>query len=149
MPQSPLSSGPGPPEAPGVVAAERRPISAALSSQRTQPAHAVGAASDTSDMTTLDYGEFKECIARVGVDKYKSVKAMSEADAIKGFIQNLLHSSPILLFCSSNIRRSKAALNQRWANKSRLFLFCISANRGCRSHISRIAREKRFGIAIC
>ena len=46
-----------------------------------------GVATDTDAMTTLDYGEFKECVARVGIEKYKSVKAMSEADAIKGFMR--------------------------------------------------------------
>ena len=52
-----------------------------------------GVATDSDAMTTLDYGEFKECVARVGVDKYKSVKAMSEADAIKGFCANLLREA--------------------------------------------------------
>lgn len=36
---------------------------------------------------------FKECVARVAVDKYKAVKAMSEADAIKGFCANLLREA--------------------------------------------------------
>ena len=52
-----------------------------------------GVATDDDAMTTLDYDEFKECVARVGVEKYKQVKAMSEADAIKGFCANLLREA--------------------------------------------------------
>jgi hypothetical protein len=49
-----------------------------------------GVATDSDAMTTLDFDEFKEALARVGIEKYKSVKAMDEAAAIKGFIANLL-----------------------------------------------------------
>ena len=52
-----------------------------------------GAATENDAMTTLDFDEFKECIARVAIEKYKSVKAMSEADAIKGFMRNLLREA--------------------------------------------------------
>ena len=49
-----------------------------------------GNTSATSDMTTLSFDELIECCARCGVDKYKPVREMSEAAAIKGFCQNLL-----------------------------------------------------------
>jgi hypothetical protein len=52
-----------------------------------------GVATDSDAMTTLDYDEFKECIARVAIDKYKSVKAMDEAAAIRGFCANLLREA--------------------------------------------------------
>ena len=52
-----------------------------------------GVATNDDAMTTLDYTEFKECVARVAIDKYKSVKTMSEADAIKGFCANLLREA--------------------------------------------------------
>jgi len=50
----------------------------------------VGSSTKMSEMSTLDFEELLECIARCGVDKYKSVREMSEAQGIKGFIENLL-----------------------------------------------------------
>ena len=49
-----------------------------------------GVASDNSDSTTLDWDEFLECVARCGVDKYKRVKEMTPADAVKALMQNML-----------------------------------------------------------
>ena len=40
--------------------------------------------------TTLDFEEFKECVARCALDKYKPVKAMSDAVKITSFCKNLL-----------------------------------------------------------
>eukprot|EP00966_Prymnesium_polylepis_P155950 3603298-Prymnesium_polylepis.1 len=40
-------------------------------------------------MTTLDYGEMQECLARCGVAKYKSVRQMSAAQSVQGMIQNV------------------------------------------------------------
>jgi hypothetical protein len=42
-------------------------------------------------MATLRFDEFCECIARCGCDKYRAVKEVSPATAVRGFIQNLLH----------------------------------------------------------
>ena len=42
-------------------------------------------------MAVLDFEpEFLECIARIGVAKYRSVKGMTPVQGIKGFIQNLI-----------------------------------------------------------
>eukprot|EP00966_Prymnesium_polylepis_P190714 4420068-Prymnesium_polylepis.1 len=41
-------------------------------------------------MTSLEYEELAECIARMGVDKYKPVKEMGMAAATKGMILNLI-----------------------------------------------------------
>ena len=49
-----------------------------------------GVAKEMDAMLTLDYDELKECIARCGVDKYKSIQVMSMADATQGFLQNLI-----------------------------------------------------------
>ena len=49
-----------------------------------------GVAKEMDAMLTLDYDELKECIARCGVDKYKSIQGMSMADATQGFLQNLI-----------------------------------------------------------
>ena len=50
----------------------------------------VGQAKDTSDVTTLEYEEFKECVARCALDKYKPITQMSGAVKIKSFCRNLL-----------------------------------------------------------
>ena len=50
----------------------------------------VGQAKDTDEMTTLDFDEFKECVARCALDKYKPIKAMSDAVKITSFAKNLL-----------------------------------------------------------
>ena len=39
----------------------------------------------------LDFDEFLECVARCGIDKYRAVKEVTPARAVKGFIQNLLN----------------------------------------------------------
>jgi len=39
---------------------------------------------------TLDFDELQECIARCGVDKYRAIKEMTAAVAIKAMIRNLL-----------------------------------------------------------
>jgi len=49
-----------------------------------------GGAGENQSMTTLSFSELIECVARCGCDKYKPVREMSEAAAIKGTIQNLL-----------------------------------------------------------
>ena len=41
-------------------------------------------------ITTLSYPEWCECIARLGIDKYRGAKEVKPAAAVKGFIQNLL-----------------------------------------------------------
>ena len=41
-------------------------------------------------MAVLDFEEFLETCARLGVDKYRAVKEVSPARAVEGFIQNLL-----------------------------------------------------------
>ena len=50
----------------------------------------VGQAKDTDAMTTLEYDEFKECIARCALDKYKPIRQMSAAVMITSFCKNLL-----------------------------------------------------------
>ena len=48
-------------------------------------------ASNVDEMAVLDFEpEFLECIARIGVAKYRSVKGMTPVQGIKGFIQNLI-----------------------------------------------------------
>ena len=64
----------------------------------SQPADQLGAAqsstaaqSDGKDaMAVLDFREFLECCARLGVDKYRGVSDLAPADAVRGWIQNLL-----------------------------------------------------------
>ena len=41
-------------------------------------------------MTTLEFDEFKECIARCALDKYKPIRQMSAAVMITSFCKNLL-----------------------------------------------------------
>ena len=55
----------------------------------------LGAAQSTGDdeMATVDYDEFVETLARLGIDKYRAVKEVAPADAVKGFIQNLLNDA--------------------------------------------------------
>jgi len=62
----------------------------AFSNSQSLDQMSAGVATDKDSMTTLDFEEFKECIARCGVDKYKAVRQMSPAAAIKGMIHNLL-----------------------------------------------------------
>merc|ERR1719387_2378784 len=50
----------------------------------------VGQAKDTDAMTTLEFDEFKECIARCALDKYKPIRQMSAAVMITSFCKNLL-----------------------------------------------------------
>merc|ERR1719440_1803695 len=50
----------------------------------------VGQAKDTDAMTTLEFDEFKECIARCALEKYKPIKQMSNAVMITSFCKNLL-----------------------------------------------------------
>merc|ERR1740138_260350 len=58
----------------------------------SQPSDSLGAAqsSGTDAMAVLDFDEFLETCARLGIDKYRAVKEVAPADAVKGFIQNLL-----------------------------------------------------------
>merc|ERR1719230_18137 len=58
----------------------------------SQPSDELGAAksSGTDAMAVLDFEEFLETCARLGIDKYRAVKEVAPADAVKGFIQNLL-----------------------------------------------------------
>ena len=51
----------------------------------------VGQSNGNDAMAVLDFDEFLECCARLGVDKYRAVKEVSPAQAVKGFIQNLLN----------------------------------------------------------
>jgi hypothetical protein len=41
-------------------------------------------------ITTLSFEEWCECLARLGCDKYRAVKAVTPAQSVRGFIQNLL-----------------------------------------------------------
>ena len=41
-------------------------------------------------ITTLSFDEWCECLARLGVDKYRAVAEITPAQSVKGFIQNLL-----------------------------------------------------------
>merc|ERR1719440_2320581 len=50
----------------------------------------IGQAKDTDDMTTLEFDEFKECVARCALEKYKPIKQMSNAVMITSFCKNLL-----------------------------------------------------------
>ena len=55
----------------------------------------VGQSSNTSDITTLDYAEFEECIARCALEKYKSIVGpttgpMRQPQMIIAFVNNLL-----------------------------------------------------------
>ena len=50
----------------------------------------VGQAKSTDDMVTLDYAEFEECVARCGLEKYKSVKGMRQPAMIVAFARNLV-----------------------------------------------------------
>ena len=58
-----------------------------------QSADQLGAAQSTGSdaMSVLDLEEFLETCARLGIDKYRAVKEVSPARAVKGFIQNLLN----------------------------------------------------------
>ena len=58
----------------------------------SQPAESLGAAqsSGTDAMAVLDFEEFLETCARLGVDKYRAVKEVSPAQAVQGFLMNLL-----------------------------------------------------------
>ena len=58
----------------------------------SQPQDELGAAKalETDDMATLDFDEFIECLARAGIDKYRPIKRISPADAVKGMFQNIL-----------------------------------------------------------
>jgi len=58
----------------------------------SQPTDSVGAAqsSGTDAMSVLDFEEFLECCARLGIDKYRAVKEVAPAEAVQGFLQNLL-----------------------------------------------------------
>merc|ERR1719502_1383647 len=58
----------------------------------SQPSDSLGAAqsSGTDAMSVLDFDEFLETCARLGIDKYRAVKEVSPADAVRGFLQNLL-----------------------------------------------------------
>merc|ERR1719409_2382480 len=58
----------------------------------SQPSDQVGAAQSTGTdaMAVLDFEEFLETCARLGVDKYRAVKEVAPADAVRGFMQNLL-----------------------------------------------------------
>jgi hypothetical protein len=54
-------------------------------------ANAQTAAADGSvDSITCEFDEMLECLARCGVDKYKLVKQISKANAVKGFVENIL-----------------------------------------------------------
>jgi hypothetical protein len=57
-----------------------------------QSSDQLGAAQSTGldAMAVLDFDEWKETLARLGVDKFRAVKEVSPAEAVKGFIQNLL-----------------------------------------------------------
>ena len=61
----------------------------------SQPPDSLGAgqSSGTDAMAVLDFDEFLECCARLGIDKYRAVKEVSPAMAVKGFIQNLLNEA--------------------------------------------------------
>ena len=53
----------------------------------------LGAAKSSGDaegITHLNFEEWCECLARLGVDKYRAAGEVSPANAVKGFIQNLL-----------------------------------------------------------
>ena len=43
---------------------------------------------DSTSRTTLDFDEWLECLARLGVMKYQSVKQLTHAAAVKGFLAN-------------------------------------------------------------
>ena len=45
---------------------------------------------DSVDAITCDFDELCEAIARCGVDKYRNVKAISKAEAVRGMVQNIL-----------------------------------------------------------
>ena len=49
-----------------------------------------GQAKAGEGITSLSHAEWVECIARLGIDKYRAVKEVAPAAAVKGFIQNLL-----------------------------------------------------------
>ena len=56
------------------------------------PGGPLGAAqsSGTDAMAVLDFDEWLETLARLGIDKYRAVNEVPAALAVKGFIQNLL-----------------------------------------------------------
>ena len=58
----------------------------------SQPAEQLGAATSggIGAAEVLDFEEFLECLARTGIDKYRAVPEVAPAEAVKGFIQNLL-----------------------------------------------------------
>ena len=49
-----------------------------------------GQASATDEMALLSFGEFQEFVARVGLDKYRPIKAMTPAAAVRAMHQNIL-----------------------------------------------------------
>ena len=50
-------------------------------------------ASAGESITTLSYQEWLENLARCGVDKYRAVKDIGPAQAVAGFIQNVLNEA--------------------------------------------------------
>jgi hypothetical protein len=50
----------------------------------------IGQQTDTDSMATLDFEEFKECVARCGAEKFKLVTKMSDAQRVAAFCKNLL-----------------------------------------------------------
>ena len=58
----------------------------------SQPSASLGAgkSSGADAMALLDFDEFLECCARLGVDKYRGVRDMAPADAVRGLCLNLL-----------------------------------------------------------
>ena len=47
-------------------------------------------ASATDEMALFDFGEFQEFVARVGLEKYRPIKAMTPAAAVRAMHQNIL-----------------------------------------------------------
>ena len=47
-------------------------------------------ASATDEMALLSFSEFQEFVARVGLDKYRPIKAMTPAAAVRAMHQNIL-----------------------------------------------------------
>ena len=55
----------------------------------------VGQARDTDQMTTLSFSEFKECVARAGVEKYKPIEQMAPWVVRHAHAPLLSHSPPV------------------------------------------------------
>ena len=66
------------------------PISPAFMDSQSGEQLGAAQASATDEMALLSFPEFQELVARVGLDKYRPIKAMTPAAAVRAMHQNIL-----------------------------------------------------------